>query len=63
MCSKVVDRMLDFTFVISSFYSTVAGTWLYGGDVLTSLLMYEQPAGNDILEGVINRPIESYVGR
>lgn len=32
----VVDRMLDFTFVISSFYSTVAGTWLYGGDVLTS---------------------------
>lgn len=34
----VVDRMLDFTFVISSFYSTVAGTWLYGGDVLTSLL-------------------------
>lgn len=55
--------MLDFTFVKRSFYSTVAGTWLYGGDVLTSLLMYEQPAGNDILEGVINRPIESYVGR
>lgn len=55
--------MLDFTFVISSFYSTVAGTWLYGGDVLTSLLMYEQPAGNDTLEGVINRPTESYVGR
>ena len=55
--------MLFFTFVISSFHSAVAGRWLYGGDVLTSLLTYEQSAGNDILEGVINRPIESYVGR